>query len=389
MKNPEKDERGSALLIAMAVLLMLTVAAMMAVDTAQTDIELSFYSLHRDQAFYTAEAGLQRAFMQLNQEAGWNDGYVNVSFEQGTYSVAVVDSTVDPALVDTVLLRATGEMQKANANLEAIVVPEYRYPFRYAMFSDDTLTMDNNTCTDSYRSDSGSFAATYLDSDADIGSNEPIILTNTALVNGGASTAIEDGITMSNVAEVRGDTATGVPRNELDIVSASDYEYAELNNNAPYGFRGNGYTYRSGTGELELAQNATMQLSSGTYLFSSIVVGNSASIEILPGEDVTIYLTGNLELGQSASVNAAGSPANLTIFSQGNSLMLGQSTELRAAFYGPNTEVTIDNNTDFYGSVVAGKVNMRNHSCFHYDRALSKKAIGTTGNMLMVAWKEL
>ena len=100
-------------------------------------------------------------------------------------------------------------------------------------------------------------------------------------------------------------------------------------------------------------------------------------------------LGGNLEVGQSSTVNASGSPANLTIFSQGNSLILGQSTELRAAFYGPSTEVIIDNNTDIYGSVVAGSVNMRNHSCFHYDRALAKKAYGTTGRMLMVAWKEL
>ena len=389
MKEKDADERGSALLIAMAVMLMLTLAAIMAVDTAQTDIELSFNALHHDQAFYTAEAGLQRAFVELNNNPGWNTGFVNVTFEQGVYSVAVVDSTVSPDLADTVMLRATGAIQQASANLEATVVPEYRYPFRYAMFAEDSLTMDNNTCTDSYRSDSGSYAGTLRNAYADIGSNGPLSLTNTALVNGGASSAVDDGITMENIAEVTGDTATGVPRNELDIVSTSDYQWAEANNSAPYGFRGNGYTYRNGTGELELSQNATLELSGGVYLFSDIRMGNSSQIEIAPGEDVTIFLTGNLEVGQSSTVNASGSPANLTIFSQGNSLILGQSTELRAAFYGPSTEVVIDNNTDIYGSVVAGSVNMRNHSCFHYDRALAKKAYGTTGRMLMVAWKEL
>ena len=41
MKRINLNERGGALLIVLGILLMLTVAGLIAVDTAQTDIELS------------------------------------------------------------------------------------------------------------------------------------------------------------------------------------------------------------------------------------------------------------------------------------------------------------------------------------------------------------
>ena len=100
-------------------------------------------------------------------------------------------------------------------------------------------------------------------------------------------------------------------------------------------------------------------------------------------------MSGKLELSQYSSINAGGKPANLQIYSLGNKLTLENNTELRAAFYGPNTDVVIDNNTGFYGSVMARTVEMRNHSCFHYDRSLADLVTGETGELKMIAWKEL
>ncbi len=388
MKLNIRSELGSALLIVMALMVIMTMAAIMAVDTAQNDIELSFNQLHSNQAFYVAEAGLTRAFVQLNQDNSWTTGYIKVPFEEGSFSVAVVDSSIDSDLGDTVLLRSAGTVYECHANIEAMVVPDYRRPFQYGLFGDDSLTMDNNTCTDSYHSDSGSYDATRLDREGDIGSNGYITMTNSSQVGGDVSSAIGEGITMENIANVLGDTTTGVARNEIDAVSGEQYLWAENNSNAPLGFSGNGYTYRHGDKSLSIGQNSRVVLSGGTYYFSDISVGSSSSLEIAAGSKVTIYMSGNLKLSQHSSVNPGGKPSNLLIYSQGDNLTIGENTEFRGAFYGPQANITIDNNTDIYGSVLGRSIKLRNHSCFHYDRSLRDLVTGRTGEMKMIAWKE-
>ncbi len=388
MKQSTDSERGSALLIVMALLVMLTMAAIVAVDTAHNNIELSFNQLHSNQAFYVAEVGLTRAFVELNHDNNWSAEYLNVPFEGGAFSVAVVDSSVDSDLSDTVLLRSAGTVYECHTNIEAMVLPDYRRPFEYGLFGDDSLTMDNNTCTDSYHSDSGSYDATRRDLEGDIGSNGYMTMTNSSLVGGDASSAIEDGIALENIADVLGDTTTGIARNELDVVSDAQYQWAEINSDAPNGFGGFGYTYNHGDKSLSIGQNSQVVLSGGTYYFSDISVESSSTLEIAAGSNVTIYMSGNLKLSQHSAVNSGGKPSSLQIYSQGDDLTIGENTEFRGAFYGPQADITIDNNTDIYGSVVGRSIKLRNHSCFHYDRSLRDLVTGRTGMMKMIAWKE-
>ena len=83
------NEHGSALLITIAVMLMLTIAAMIAVNTANTDIDLSFNQLHHDQAFYIAEAGIKRSHEMLNDNQDWRAGFTDEAFESGSYTTVL------------------------------------------------------------------------------------------------------------------------------------------------------------------------------------------------------------------------------------------------------------------------------------------------------------
>ncbi|MGH8014853.1 MAG: hypothetical protein ACREBV_01530, partial [Candidatus Zixiibacteriota bacterium] len=53
-----RNTKGSAILIVMALIAMLTAIAIMSIDRSNTDMEVSFNQLHEEQAFYNAEAGL-------------------------------------------------------------------------------------------------------------------------------------------------------------------------------------------------------------------------------------------------------------------------------------------------------------------------------------------
>jgi hypothetical protein len=367
---------------------MLSVAALIAVDTAQTDVEMSFNQVNSDRAFYVAEAGIQRAFQEIRKDDDWRTGFLKVQFADGEYSVAVVDSTGIPNLQDTIVLRSTGVLSNGVANLEAWIAPEYNQPFKYALYADSSIFLENNTCTDSYNSDSGSYYATRLTEGGDIGSNGTILMENSASVGGDALAATDGGITMDNSSNVAGDTVSGVPKTQIEPIPQEDFDSALLVNSAPSGFSGS-YKYNSGNHSLSLSGSDVLELSGGTYYFSDITLNNQASIRVAPGEQVTIYMTGDLYLNQSSSLNFGEPAANMLIYSNGETFKIGQTAQFSAAFYGPNAHVSTRNNTDLFGAIVSKSISIENYSCFHYDRTLSKLNAEKTGEMLMVAWREL
>ncbi|UCD64017.1 MAG: pilus assembly PilX N-terminal domain-containing protein [Candidatus Zixiibacteriota bacterium] len=384
------NDRGGALMIALALMAMLTVIAVMALNRSNTDVDLSFNQLHDEQAFYAAEAGVERALAKLNTNRSWDSGFVSQPLgDRAFYTVSVTDSTAMPVLFDTVIIKSSGRYDRAEAEVEAWVVPEKFHPFDFALFGDTTLEMTNSSCTDSYNSDSGSYGATLDHTDATIGSNGEVILGNIASVGGDAVSAIEGGISILNEALVRGDTITGVDSIPIDdIVPPEEYDWAQENSVAETGISGT-YTYDPVTYSLNVGARETAVLSSGVYYFSDIEVEQNGTIVIEPGAEVIIYMTGDLTLRNFSNVNADGTPAQLIIYSSGDLLTLDNNTSLTAAFFGPDVTFELRNYTDFFGSVVADEIIFANNVCFHYDRYLSQIEKGETGRMIVVAWREM
>lgn len=386
--NSITNNRGGALMITLAIMAMLSVVAIMALDRSTTDVDLSYNQLHGDQAFYTAEAGIERALAVLENDRTWDSGFSNEPLGRGFYSVRVIDSSDIPALFDTVILRAHGVVDDGEANVEAWLVPEVYHPFEYALFGDTIVTMSNSSCTDSYNSDSGSYGSTLDHELATVGSNDSLILDNIASVGGDALSAIEGGLVIDNKALVRGDTATGVDPREVEIIDESEYDWARDNSVATTNITGD-YFYDPDTYEFSVGVNGNVVLGGGVYYFSDFTVEQNGIVQVEPGADVIIYMTGDFVLRNSSSVNSDGVPSQLIIYSSGDNLTIGQSTDLTAAFYGPDATFTLDNYTDFFGSVVAETIDFRNNVCFHYDRSLSQIEKGETGKLIVVAWREL
>jgi Tfp pilus assembly protein PilX len=383
------NQRGGALLITIAVMLMLTVAALIAINTANTDIDLSFNQLHHDRAFYVAEAGIQRAHAQLIEDNYWTTGYSDVAFEGGHYSVKLIDSSTNAALDDTVILRSTGSQDKANAMVEAWLVPEYRYPFRYAMFARDSINMDQQTCTDSYNSDSGSYAATVDDSLGDIGSNGTITTAKQVTIGGNAQSATPGGISLGVANVVTGDTSTTMDSVDLDIVPDSEFVWAKTVSVAADSMTGTGYTYSNGTRDLTGGAYADIVLGSGVYFFNDIELGQESHITLVPGASVTIYVTGDIILHQGSTINDGGLPSNFIVYSKGSRLQFDQDNVFCGAFYGPDAQIQYDQTTQVYGSLIGADIKLDKYACFHYDRGLAKVKHSRTGDMIMVAWREM
>ncbi len=389
MGELHKNETGSALLITLLLMVMLTIVVLTAANVAQTDVELSFNQVHGEQSFYVAEAGVKRAFVSINSDSSWDAGFIDVPFGEGSYSVVVRDSADDPDLGDTVLLIATGEVRGSRSTVEATLVPEPLLPYAYGLFAYDWVTIENSVCTDSWNSDSGSFDETLGEEYGSIGSNGPIVIENNPTIGGDVTTAMQDGITVTGGGEVLGDVTAGGDQQDFSyLISPEQFEWARDNNRAPLGISGS-FSYNAGTRNLHVAGGQTVILSSGVYYLNDIRLAQSASLQLEPGAQVQLYLTGDIELRNQAAVNAGGRPIDLMVFSIGTRFAMGQSSIFSGVTVAPNVSFDLVNNTDYYGSLIARSIRLRNNPCFHYDRSLVDYASGYTDKMKQIAWRQL
>ncbi|MFH1700297.1 MAG: pilus assembly PilX N-terminal domain-containing protein [Candidatus Zixiibacteriota bacterium] len=389
MINIIKNNRGGALFISLSLLAMLTIIGMLAVQTSNTDIELSGYQVETDKSFYIADAGAKRAILEVVDDFTWRTGYADIALANGVYTVVVEDSAADSLLADTILITATGTFKDGVTNIEVLMTPTVTYPFIHAMFGDSSIILDRNTCTDSYNSDSGTYAATILDSMADIGSNGTVSSSKGVTFGGGISVATAGGISLGPGNTINGDTTSNADSVNLDIIPASEYSWAESNSIAMTGISGSNFNYNNGTKDLTLGSSGDIVLQSGVYFFDDITLGQDSRISLAAGAQVTIYVTGTVHFAQNSVFNETGKPSDALFFSNGPLLQFDQGNIFNGAFYGTDAHIQYDQTTQVYGSLVGNSIKLDKGACFHYDRDLANLQRKSVDDYEAFAWREL
>jgi Tfp pilus assembly protein PilX len=102
MKRSEQ-ERGYALLAVVVITAILLVTAGAAIELSRSEIRFTTLQLSRQQAFYAAEAGVQRALIRLNEDntnalasTGYSWSLTDQTYGPGTYSVTVSQDAAFP-----------------------------------------------------------------------------------------------------------------------------------------------------------------------------------------------------------------------------------------------------------------------------------------------------
>lgn len=389
MNSKWHHERGSAILITLALIILFSGLALTSMNTAVTNVNTSFNQIRAEKSILIAQAGLERTLTQLKTTPTWRTGFVNVPLGDGAYSVAVLDSSSGLTKGDTLILRSAGVVREASKALELWVAPERDRPFQYALFTKNNIDMWDSACTDSYRSDSGTYAATQADKYGDVGSNGQVRISDFVSVGGDVAATRPSDLYLDSTVNVSGDIIKNLPTQNIDIVPPAEFTWAKANNRAPSGLSGSGYTYNAVTGKLTVGSNKTVTLSNGVYHFSKIQISDHGKFLIAPGAKVTVYVTGDVELAQYGAMNPGGAPSALALFSQGSTLQLDDYSEFRGAVIGPNMQLQLTDKVQVYGAAMMGQVSISNSGCFHYDRALMDYARGYTGRWEKIAWREL
>ena len=160
------NRKGIALILGFFV--MVAFAALSATIFSRSITKSNLTRRHKEstQAFWLAEAGVERAFWELNHggEAwtGWNtDAGGNKTLSTtlgsfGNYSVQVIDPLdIYPTIMATGLSPISGE--HITRTIEVDVEIQTSSPFTHAAFGKTSLSMAGNGITDSYNSDKGSY----------------------------------------------------------------------------------------------------------------------------------------------------------------------------------------------------------------------------------------
>lgn len=383
------NERGSAFLITLALIIMVSAVGLMSLTTSMTNVNTAFSQVRKDMSLRIAEAGLERSLSNLNADSAWRTGFANVSLGDGAYWVAVLDSSSALTSGDTVILRSTGVVREASAVLELWVVPEPYRPFKYALFAKNNIDMQDTACTDSYNSDSGTYAATRLDAYGDVGSNGQVRLTESTTIGGNVAATRSSDLSVDSSVTVFGEVISNLSPQKLDLVPASEFAWAKSQNRAPAGLSGSGYTYNAVTGVLTVNANSTVTLAAGAYRFSKVQISTNGQFLIAPGAKASVYVSGDVEIAQHGAMNPGGAPSALTLFSQGSTFQMDDYSEFRGAVIGPDMQLQLQETVQAYGAMLMGQVDMRNNACFHHDRSLMDWANWWTGRYERVAWREL
>jgi Tfp pilus assembly protein PilX len=94
MTNASRRHTGSALLMTVFIVAMLSAVVMGMLQIHTEEIQIMQNHIRAAEALAIAEAGLNDALAQLRADSGWDAGFTDKSFVDGTYTVEIEASRI-------------------------------------------------------------------------------------------------------------------------------------------------------------------------------------------------------------------------------------------------------------------------------------------------------
>ena len=132
MKITIQNKKGIALLLSLIVMMILFIFGAAYLSSMISETGIARNQEKSEQAFFIAEAGMQRAIRLLVEDNTWRTASLTENMTDGFYDVEVVD---DPVYPDRIRITSTGRAGPASriTRISLIITGG----FNYALFSDD------------------------------------------------------------------------------------------------------------------------------------------------------------------------------------------------------------------------------------------------------------
>lgn len=373
-------QRGEVVAAAVGLVAFLTTLGTAMLLRSVQESRVSHRSLVRQEAFHLAEAGIDRAALNLRTPSASDDLNSGILLT-GTW-------TIDPPTsIGSLLYRVTahGTSEQEQRNIEAVLQLTSQSVFQFAVFGDQTLNVSGNARTDSYDSRTGPYVEATAGAHGNVGTN--------------ATTA--GGVTVGGSIFINGQVAVGP--NVSDPTSVvTGYDPAFITGNPKVVSQATSFPMPSVTIPEGCQQTLpplvgnvrTFSSSAGTYCPTGDLTVNGGEVLTADGP-VKIYLSGQLDISGNATVGVATNPTAIKFLltSTGGATVEGTitgSTLFYGALYGPNATINLSGNTEVFGSIIARTVNVSGNAELHYDEAMTTLTdISNLYQTRLLSWQEL
>ena len=385
VKRSIGNAKGIVLVTTLLILSLLMGAGAGGIISTRTDLRTTSNLKRRTKAFYIAQAGLDHAWQELMDGDGINDflSVINYSgtsiifqrrpFSAGSYSVTAKPiSGTNPAqiqVISSACLPAADPCPTGNS----LAVIEGRFIsepfFSHTFLTKETITFSGNALTDSFDSRVAPYTPSSAKNAAHLASNGDIFLA-------GAKTEVRGDVTAGGSVTSRGARVTGVATNHAPSFSIATL-HSPCDSTPSDGSGITGGHYDAHTGQLKGMGSDPIILSEGTYCLSSIDLDGGARLTV--NGTVTIYLFDKSDLSGGQINNTTHLAGNLKIISLHSSndygITLAGGQDAYMVIYAKNTGVKFTGKKDFFGAVVAARIDNKGGTSIHFDRGIQDDPI--------------
>jgi len=355
-----------------------------------------------------ADAGLTIALYEMNQKlqvTPWDDSSLpqatNISLAGSDNEVCSYTVENDP--VDGYTITSIGGVGQASRGVSATI--ELQGLFEHAILTKASLILKSGTLIDGYNS----LDPLDTDADVDIGTqstaDSSIILNSGVTVDGDIVVGL--GGNPSTVIKDLGATMTGGQYSAMeedylpDIDAPSDL-FDMLTDISVTGTTTTITPADNGKySQISIKNGATagvLEISGGDvvlYITGDIQLGQSCEIIIKDGSTLTLFVDGDIHCRESSGINPelASQPADsLHIYGTSESPQafdLKAKSQWTGVVYAPNANVNLYANGDAYGAIVANNFEFKSGGNYHYDEALRNIDADDEGvHFVIKRWEE-
>ena len=369
----QRKRKGAALPLAMIAVMILLAMGVGLLSLGRTARVYAVRTSSAIAARAAADSGLTMALYEMNEKLETksldNDSLPEAK-ELLPNSDLAFSYTVTRDSGGNYIIESTG----IAAGSEKVVgcTLEFQGPFDYAIFSRAGMELKSSAKVDWYNYDRDDKPLKMGTNSIDEGA---ITLKRSAYINGDVVVGVggDPDVAVSNNGKIEGDILVSPEEHELPGITVPDWLQllpsggtlemdTTISNSAKY----SGIDLKNSK-KIKIDGDVTL------YVTGDMILGNSADIEVQKDASLILYLGGDLESKNSSNINNLAKDAKkLQIYGLDScqSMDFKNSSEMYGTIYAPNADVVMHNSNKTYGAIIVKSLEWKSSSELHYDASL-------------------
>ncbi len=398
-------KRGSAIPLAIVVVLILLAMGTGLLSMGLNSRTFSLRTTSDITARCAADTGLTMALYQMNEKLKVKPWSVSSLPKATDINLLNCDASYSYSVTGNIakgyIMQSVGTADQAQRTVYATI--GLRGLFEHAILTKGSLVLKSGTTIDGYNS------GDPLDTDfnVDIGTQSTedsmVVLNSGVNVKGDVLVGLggDPDTVIKDLGATTGDQFGGTEKDPLPLISPPALPDTGLDLTAKSEIVTITPTENGQYGNITLASSVKagiLEIDGGDvvlYITGNIDLGNSCEIVVKDNSSLTIYLDGDIVSGLGSSIgteNPSKDALTIQLYGTGEgeqNFDIKAKNEWTGVIYAPNANIDLYANGDVYGAIVSDSFEFKNGGNYYYDEALRTVSLEDEGVSFVVErWYE-